>query len=580
MLHSSSESSRRWSATDGWPLILASFLLLLAWSFAVPVWESPDEVHHWQYARYLHDARRLPLYGPGFVEANSPPLYYALVAPVAVESAYPPPLLWSDLDGALVVPFPPRFFHNAGGDFARYAPIRIGRFISVLMSVLTVWLCWRAGLRLGGKSVAILCAGLVAFLPQFTFRGSAVSNDVLVTTMAAATVLCILRLMQEPFTWRLGSTTAVVLSAAYLAKISAICLVAPVALAIWWTEGSAQHRLIRVVGVLGIAGLIVAPWSLRNVLLYGDPFASGAMSQAVGHIMSHQSLTSAYFRTTFPWTLSRSFVGVFGWMNLPLPEVYYWMFWGLGFVGLGSVAVQMARRRCNARIPLLLAAIVVMNLAVVVHINRSFQQPQGRYMFVALPALALLVAMGLDALLRHASRVRAAAAFTAGLAILNGFILVRYLIPAYYPPITPTLTDTRVELSSPSVHDLLPQADGSALVSGNDPLIGFPARLNASEAGFVAFEISGTSSEVNVNGSVYFAVDGKPGSEAQQVGFTWRADGRKQLVRIAMLANPYWKGTVTTVRIDPVNASLDRHQGDSVRIEAVRAAGSLAGIGP
>ena len=117
-------------------------------------------------------------------------------------------------------------------------------------------------------------------------------------------------------------------------------------------------------------------------------------------------------------------------------------------------------------------------------------------------------------------------------------------------------------------------------MSGNDPLIGFPTRLNASEAGFVAFEISGTSSEVDVNGSVYFAVDGKPGSEAQQVGFTWRADGRKQLVRIAMLANPYWKGTVTTVRIDPVNASLDRHQGDSVRIEAVRAAGNLAGIGP
>jgi len=49
------------------------------------------------------DFSLLPLYGPDFVEANSPPLYYALVAPIATESAYPPPLVWSDVNGALVV---------------------------------------------------------------------------------------------------------------------------------------------------------------------------------------------------------------------------------------------------------------------------------------------------------------------------------------------------------------------------------------------------------------------------------------------------------------------------------------------
>jgi len=564
--------------TDGWPVSLASFVLLLAWSFAVPVFESPDEVHHWQYARYLHDAGKLPLYGPDFVEANSPPLYYALVAPVATESAQPPPLVWFDVNGALVLPFPPRFYHNASGDFARYGPIRLGRFISVAMSVVTVWLCWQAGLRIGGISLAIICASVVAFLPQFTFRGAAISNDVLVTTMAAATMLCIVRLVREPFTWRLGVAAAVVLSAAYLAKISAICLVAPVTLAVWWTEGTARQRLIRVAGVLGLAALIVAPWSLRNVVLYGDPFASGAMGGAVGHIMSHQSLTSAYFWTTFPSLLSRSFVGVFGWMNLRLPEVYYWIFWALGFVGMVSAALQVAVRRRNARITLVLVAIVLLNLAVVVHINRSFVQPQGRYMFVALPALALLVAMGLDALPRRTSRVGAAAALAVGLAVLNIFILIRYLIPAYYPPVTPTLSDTRVALSSPSLHDLLPQADGSALVRGSDPQFAFPTRLNASNVGFLAFEVSGTCNEGNVIGSVYFAVDGKPGSEAQQVAFTWRADGRKRVIQIPMLTNPYWKGTVTTIRIDPINASLSRHQGDPVRIENPRAGGSLSRV--
>jgi 4-amino-4-deoxy-L-arabinose transferase-like glycosyltransferase len=578
MVRSFSESRRRRWVTGGWPLILASSLLLLGWSLAVPVFESPDEVHHWQYARYLHDARKLPLYGPDFVEANSPPLYYALVAPVATTSAQPPPLVWFDVNGALVVPFPPRLYHNAGGDFLRYWPIRFGRLISVAMSVFTVWLCWQTGLRLGGKSVAIVSASLVAFLPQFTFRGTAISNDALVTTMAAATILCIVRVAQEPFTSRLGFATAVVLSAAYLAKISAICLVAPVTLTIWWTDGSARQRLIRVVGVLGLAVLIVAPWSLRNIVLYGDPFASGAMREAVGHIMSQQSLTSTYFRTTFPSLLARSFVGLFGWMNLRLPEVYYWLFWALGLVGLVTLTIQVAARRRNVRIPLVLAAIVVLNLAVVVQINRSFQQPQGRYMFVALPALALLVAMGLDALPRRTGRVGVAAALAVGLAVLNVFILIRYLVPAYYPPVSPTLSDTRVALSSPSLHDLLPQADGSAVVGGNDPQVAFPTQLNASNVGFLAFELSGTSKEVNVIGSVYFEVDGKPGSETEQVVFTWRADGRKWLIRVPMLTNPHWKGTVTAVRIDPVNASLSQHQGDLVRIENSRAVGNLSRV--
>jgi hypothetical protein len=71
MLRSSSESNRRRWATDGRPFILASLLLLLAWSIAVPVFESPNEVHHWQYTPYLRSACELPLYGPDFVEANS-----------------------------------------------------------------------------------------------------------------------------------------------------------------------------------------------------------------------------------------------------------------------------------------------------------------------------------------------------------------------------------------------------------------------------------------------------------------------------------------------------------------------------
>ena len=46
-------------------LLVVVATLFAAWSFVVPVFEAPDEPGHWQYARYLHDHWRLPLYGPG-----------------------------------------------------------------------------------------------------------------------------------------------------------------------------------------------------------------------------------------------------------------------------------------------------------------------------------------------------------------------------------------------------------------------------------------------------------------------------------------------------------------------------------
>ena len=94
-------------------LLVAAAALLTAWAFVVPVFEAPDEFLHWQYARHLHDHLTLPIYGPFFAEANSPPLYYALIAPVATRTQGPPPVIWVDGAGREVKPFEPRLHMNA-----------------------------------------------------------------------------------------------------------------------------------------------------------------------------------------------------------------------------------------------------------------------------------------------------------------------------------------------------------------------------------------------------------------------------------------------------------------------------------
>ncbi len=131
-------------------LLVSAFVTLTAWSFIVPVFEAPDEPHHWQYARYLNESAGLPRYGPGFVEANSPPLYYALIAPLAVHTELPPSLVSADATGELVLPFAPRFYQNTRDAFWRYWPIRLGRLLTVCMSVLTILICYLAGVEATG----------------------------------------------------------------------------------------------------------------------------------------------------------------------------------------------------------------------------------------------------------------------------------------------------------------------------------------------------------------------------------------------------------------------------------------------
>lgn len=534
-------------------LLIAAGGLLVTWSFVVPIFESPDEPHHWQYARHLHDHHRLPLFTPSFAEGNSPPLYYAVIAPVATPSETPPHLILRDPLGQLVIPYSPRFYHNAEGDFHRYWPLRKARLITVLLSVVTVGCAYMTGRELTGRpSTGLLTGALVAFLPQFTFRGATISNDALVTTLSALTTYFMVRLLRRGFTWRDGVLASVALAGAYLSKINAVCLVPCLGLTLLMGPGPWMAR-VRRLSVMGVALAIVAPWSVRNVALYGDPFAAQAMLTAVADLVEPKSLASPYFWTVFPAWLSASFIGVFGWFNLWLPPwayVGYSLLWLGGLAGAGLVWIQ---REVDRRIILVLALTVVLALAVVVHINRTFDQPQGRYLFPGLPAFAALMAVGLEGL-PDCKRWRGATALgmAVGLALANGVILIRTVMPAYYPPVTAGLSTRLVELK------------------GDEPLR-FTANLPVRDFGFLQFELSGHAPLAIAEGSVYITQEGHGRDGAERIPFRWRPDGVPRQVTIPLPRQRAWQGHIGVIRIDPFDGRLEA----PVRLDRVRLRGSL-----
>jgi hypothetical protein len=79
-------------------LLAASAVLLVAWSFVTPIFEAPDETHHCDYERYLHDHKRLPPISSAVVESTHPPLYYLLIAPFAWDEGGPPPRMCCAVD--------------------------------------------------------------------------------------------------------------------------------------------------------------------------------------------------------------------------------------------------------------------------------------------------------------------------------------------------------------------------------------------------------------------------------------------------------------------------------------------------
>lgn len=407
-------------------LMIVSASLLSVWAFAVPIYEAPDEPHHWRYANYLHDNWRLPVFSRVLVEANSPPLYYLLVAPFAADSAEPNKII----NNAYQSPLPPRWFDDSITDFGKYWPIRLARFVSVAISTLTVLFCYMAGVEAtGDETTGMLVGGIAAFLPQFTFRGMNVSNDSLVTMTCAAVTYLVVRMIKRGFNWRLGIIVAIVTALAFLSKINAIFLPVPVSLAILGAPGTWRARLGRL-SVLGIALLIVAPWLIRNQILYGDPLANHIMLTVVSNIVDTKPITSPYFLTTFPINLFFSFIGFFGWMNLRLPDWLYLPFGLLAAMAILGYFWRGFQRQIDRRLTLILLTFPILSLAITVYINLSFSQPQGRYLFPALGAIALLVGLGLEGLPFWSKQLTY---YMLGILLLvNLYIVGAIIIPAYW----------------------------------------------------------------------------------------------------------------------------------------------------
>ncbi len=418
-------------------IVVAYLVIGVLYAARTPAWQVPDEPAHYNYVRALAEGRGLPVIEPGDYdqeylerlksagfppglpvdaieyEDHQPPLYYLLATPV-----------YRLFDGAVL-------------------PLRL---LSVLIGAALLLVAYRTVRVLfpARPELALMAAGLTAFVPQHVAMCAGVNNDALAELAVAGTLLALLVYLagdnERP--WPVG----LLLTAALLTKTTAYGAVGVAVLAVglrWrlerrtgrWAAGQLAWMLLP-------ALVISAPWFIRNASVYGwrDPFGLARHDEVVaGQMRTSQFLAlygwAAYWKRALSFTF-QSFWCQLGWMAVPLPaRVYQALALFCAVLAAGFLWWLFDRRRPRltpfqrASLALLLAS-ALLTLLEFVGYNFTFVQHQGRYLFTALVPIGTAAALGLGqwlGILPGRWRSWALALLLGGLAMLDVYCLFKSL---------------------------------------------------------------------------------------------------------------------------------------------------------
>jgi hypothetical protein len=417
-------------------IILSLYLLItMGYGMVNPLFEAPDEHHHFFTANYIAENGRLPIADLQNEklrqEAAQPPLYYLLgsLLTAPLESTQIP--LWhnpqaniGDASSTININWA---VHTSDENFpwqeSALAP-HLLRLLSTFLGLGTLLCIYGSGRLIWPQQpvIALLAASLTAFLPQFNFLHSAITNDTLVI------FLCSAALWQLLFVWQNGVTNGRLLLLGFTVGLAVLSKNAGTLLLIYtlgsllliWLKDSRVNQpqsnlrfqsLFVNILIFLVPAILLGGWLwLRNWQLYHDITAANMFVAFAGgnrHATILQVLSE--WRGLWP-----SMFAIFGWFNLRPPAWLYWIWNGLVIGALvGWVYGLFKNRRQKTSfetqlnlnsfifnlqqpwfIALWLAAWVAAVYAGLLLFMLKTEAAQGRLLFPAILPLSLALAYG------------------------------------------------------------------------------------------------------------------------------------------------------------------------------------------
>jgi hypothetical protein len=441
-------------------LVVAFVVLATLYSVVTPLGEGPDEPGHARYMFFLAREGRLPVQQadaaksdvPG--EGHQPPLAYALVAPLAAwlpreerqfDMPGNPRFTWATPSAGAGQAVELNAVAHGSREYMPWRGFvlawRLARLVSVALGAATVVFTYLSAQALTDERrktkdeivqtsfvlrpssfVPLLAAALVAFNPQFLFISALVTNDALLVMLSAALLwLAVRRPTTDDRPKSIGAVAVyalamgLVLGLALITKQSAIIL-APVAFlavleqsrlsTINRADGagrfaSSPRHLVTLSALLalGVTTLLISGWwYARNWRIYGDLFGLAAF-QAEFITQPFDATSGAAWIAALA-QLHSSFWAHFGWMNVAPPGWVIGAFVLVELGALGGLVLLVVGSRRSSVVgywPLVALPLLAFGWVVSFALTAGLVAGQGRLLFPALPALAILLAWGLAA---------------------------------------------------------------------------------------------------------------------------------------------------------------------------------------
>lgn len=329
-------------------------------------------------------------------EGHQPPLYYGLAAlgmRVLGLDAPPPGVPPPNVGGGDAL-----FYRHARLGFLRSDalthPVFGPRLVSIAFGALACALAYVLGTvifpgwPLGGFATALVSC----FVPQVIAISSAAGNDALALAIGTAVLLwSALCLRKGEVSSPAAAVLGVLAGLAVLAKLNVLPVFSAALVPL--IRSRTQPR--RIALATGVAILVGAWWPIYNWARFDDPFLSTLQAERLSNLLSPPP-DWEWWRNQFAPLTWRSYWGLFGWMNVVMPNWFYEIALGLVVVlALGAVIAAMTRHAVSrAALVSMGVAFVAVSVALVQYNAGGYLQPQGRLLFPAAAGIGALAAFG------------------------------------------------------------------------------------------------------------------------------------------------------------------------------------------
>lgn len=356
----------------------------------------PDSRQHYRYIDVLKSGRLPYLDGTKITqEQHQPPLYYLAAVPWAAIGEQ-----WSIDLGVLFV----RLFTLLIGAGTIFVTAVLARFLFPDNRYLTG-----------------LASLLVAMNPQFYVMSAQVNNDAAASLGGAVLLLLAVLLWFNHLPSKHHQTiVGLMVAFAFLVKMS-LWPLALIVLSIASLKGHWQRSsLIRLWTPLLLIG---GAWVGRNIIIYGDPTVLRRMRFFFWADQHRDFLTPTGVRQ-WGTLLFESYWTRFRYFVAGLRHQEYMFIKAATVVAAAGMVIGVVRHWRTWTRPMRFSVMTVVCFFLVILVGTfayslDFYQPQGRYLFPVISAIALMLAFGLDNIVPRRLAGVIAAVAVAGLLVLN-----------------------------------------------------------------------------------------------------------------------------------------------------------------